>query len=98
MAFKRNLTLGEFSIFCHHDGAHAIVVQRKHEAARKLPSCSVTRNLNLISMVLRNRSFMRPGVGVGVVEGSTNRRGLILLVSLVSFFSSLVTLSCIYFL
>ena len=96
MAFKRNLTLGEFSIFCHHEGAHAIVVQRKHASARKLPSCSVTRNLNLISMVLRNRSFMRPGVGV--VEESTIRRGLILLVSLVSFFSSLVTLSCIYFL
>ena len=63
MAFKRTLTL--VSISYHHDGAHAIDVQRKQASALKLPSCSVARNLNLISSVLGNRSFMRPGIGGG---------------------------------
>ena len=37
------------------DGAHAVVVHRKHASASKLPSCSVKRNPNLVSMLLRNR-------------------------------------------
>ena len=49
------------------DGAHAVVVHRKHASASKLPSCSVKRNPNLVSMLLRNR--YRLCVRGGGVEG-----------------------------
>ena len=95
MAFKRTLTLGEFSISRHHDGAHAIDVKRKHASARKSASCSVARNLNLISSVLRNRSFMRPGVGGGWGEYNSKRLDLLVsLVSLVPLLLSVVFISC----
>ena len=72
------------------DGAHAVVVHRKHASASKLPSCSVKRNPNLVSMLLRNRYRLcvRGGGGVEGMRGynskkCTKDRGIALYVKVV---------------
>ena len=59
------------------DGAHAVVVHRKHASAIKLPSCSVKRNPNLVSMLLRNRYRLCVGGGGLRGWGGTIRKSLI---------------------
>ena len=77
MAFKRTVPLREFSISRHQIWcAHAIVVQRMHACACKLPSCWVGTDIPWLAPVTPNDLKLKVPVDIGLtficIEGDWN--------------------------